>query len=271
VLLFGVSRCPNRSTTARTTTSSIHRPARARRRHADGRGQWPDDHFQPAHSEREIQVLGKTILAMNPRSALRSASRRCCRSPTSTTFWRGCFTARPIPTYGYAWASPTKQTAHAARLASITPALHDPYGANEPSNLAPANKLRERYPAAKLHDLTPLIDEMRNIKRPSEIEMIRRAGKLGRRRIEAGHRESQARHDAVRDRGGSGIRLRQGVPKDGRIPRSWARARDREHLALLCQSSQDQPGRRRRLRLLARLHQMTWTSPVPFPSTGIHA
>jgi Xaa-Pro aminopeptidase len=54
-----------------------------------------------------------------------------------------------------------------------------PYGSQEPENLAPIHRLQERYPMAQLHDLTPLIDEQRNIKTAAEIEVLRRVGKLG--------------------------------------------------------------------------------------------
>jgi Xaa-Pro aminopeptidase len=53
-----------------------------------------------------------------------------------------------------------------------------PYHEDVPSDLAPAKLLAERYPMAKLRDLTPLIDAMRNIKRSKEIEVLRRNGKL---------------------------------------------------------------------------------------------
>ncbi|MGE5741696.1 MAG: aminopeptidase P N-terminal domain-containing protein, partial [Candidatus Aminicenantes bacterium RBG_16_66_30] len=39
-------------------------------------------------------------------------------------------------------------------------------------------KLRERYPQMELRDLTPVIDEMRAIKTPAEIEALRRNGRL---------------------------------------------------------------------------------------------
>ncbi len=53
-----------------------------------------------------------------------------------------------------------------------------PYHEEIPSDLAPAKLLRERYPMAKLQDLTNFIDAMRNIKRPGEIEVLRRNGKI---------------------------------------------------------------------------------------------
>ncbi len=43
---------------------------------------------------------------------------------------------------------------------------------------APANFLARRFPQATLRDVTPMIDEMRNIKTPGEIEVLRRIGKI---------------------------------------------------------------------------------------------
>jgi Xaa-Pro aminopeptidase len=53
-----------------------------------------------------------------------------------------------------------------------------PYHEEIPQDLAPAKLLAERYPMAKLRDVTPFIDAMRNIKRPKEIEVLRRNGKI---------------------------------------------------------------------------------------------
>jgi Xaa-Pro aminopeptidase len=51
---------------------------------------------------------------------------------------------------------------------------HDPL----PEDLAPAHLLGERYQMAHLSDVTPMIDAMRNIKSPQEIEVLRRNGKI---------------------------------------------------------------------------------------------
>jgi Xaa-Pro aminopeptidase len=45
-------------------------------------------------------------------------------------------------------------------------------------DLAPVMLLRQRYPMAELRDLTPIVDIMRNIKTPAEIEVLRKNGKL---------------------------------------------------------------------------------------------
>ena len=53
-----------------------------------------------------------------------------------------------------------------------------PYHEDVPQDLAPGKLLAERYSMAKLQDVTSLIDAMRNIKRPKEIEVLRRNGKI---------------------------------------------------------------------------------------------
>jgi Xaa-Pro aminopeptidase len=54
----------------------------------------------------------------------------------------------------------------------------NPYGDPLPGDRAALKKLAERYPAAHLRDATAFIDEMRNLKTPQEIELLRRNGKL---------------------------------------------------------------------------------------------
>jgi Xaa-Pro aminopeptidase len=53
-----------------------------------------------------------------------------------------------------------------------------PYHEDIPQDLAPGKLLAERYPMAKLRDVTAIIDAMRNIKRPKEIGVLRRNGKI---------------------------------------------------------------------------------------------
>jgi Xaa-Pro aminopeptidase len=54
----------------------------------------------------------------------------------------------------------------------------NPYGDPLPGDRAALKKLSERYPSAHLRDATAFIDDMRNIKTPQEIELLRRNGKL---------------------------------------------------------------------------------------------
>jgi Xaa-Pro aminopeptidase len=53
-----------------------------------------------------------------------------------------------------------------------------PYHEPLPSDLAPAKLLQERYAMAHFRDLTPAIDNLRNIKSADEIAVLRRIGKI---------------------------------------------------------------------------------------------
>jgi Xaa-Pro aminopeptidase len=53
-----------------------------------------------------------------------------------------------------------------------------PYGEEVPLTRNQNKRLREHYPAAKMRDLTPMIDALRDIKTPQEIEILRRNGKI---------------------------------------------------------------------------------------------
>jgi len=55
---------------------------------------------------------------------------------------------------------------------------NNPYGQSLPGDRDALLKLRERYPAANFRDITGAIDQMRNIKRPGEIEILRRVGRI---------------------------------------------------------------------------------------------
>lgn len=54
----------------------------------------------------------------------------------------------------------------------------DPWAATRPRHVRLADKLRETLPAMVQHDLTPILDRMREVKDPVEIDLLRRAGQL---------------------------------------------------------------------------------------------
>lgn len=53
-----------------------------------------------------------------------------------------------------------------------------PFGESMPRDREIINRFHERFPQAQLKDLTPFIDEMRNIKTATEIEVLRRNGRI---------------------------------------------------------------------------------------------
>ena len=135
--------------------------------------------FEPAQAGRTAQVYGPNLLSLPPadREALgykvvlpvsdldTVLSYALARGGTPDLWLRLGFPdkadgARPEVGRDHAW-----KFAH-------------PYHEPIPSDLAPAKLLAERYAMAHLRDMTPVIDEMRNIKRPEEIEVLRRIGKI---------------------------------------------------------------------------------------------
>ena len=135
--------------------------------------------FEPAQAGRTAQVYGPNLLSLTPadREALgykvvlpvsdldTALSYALARGGSPDLWLRLGFPdkadgARPEVGRDHAW-----KFAH-------------PYHEPIPSDLAPAKLLAERYAMAHLRDMTPVIDEMRNIKRPEEIEVLRRIGKI---------------------------------------------------------------------------------------------
>lgn len=55
---------------------------------------------------------------------------------------------------------------------------HPYYGAAMPLDLVPARLLAQRYPMVHVRDITGVVDNMRNIKRTSEVAVLRHNGKL---------------------------------------------------------------------------------------------
>ena len=135
--------------------------------------------FEPQQSPREIQVYGANLLAMSkdeqkelgftavaPLSSLDPALSFLFGSGVDRDLWvRLGFADKPD---GARFETGRDYAAE----------YNNPYGQNLPGDRDALVKLRERYPAANLRDITSSIDQMRNIKRPGEIEVLRRNGKL---------------------------------------------------------------------------------------------
>lgn len=136
--------------------------------------------FEPQQAPRTAQVYGPNLLSLSPpdRAALgfpvvlpvtqldQALSYFLFRGNEAPEIWLRL--GFPDKADG---ARPEVGGDHAAKFAH-------PYHASLPDDLAPAKLLAERYPAARLRDMTPVIDAMRNIKTPQEIEVLRRIGKI---------------------------------------------------------------------------------------------
>ena len=135
--------------------------------------------FEPQMSPREIQVYGANLLGMSkdeqkelgypavvPVSALDPALSFLFGSGVDRDLWvRLGFADKPD---GARFETGRDYAAE----------YNNPYGQNLPGDRDALLKLHERYPAANFRDITPTIDQMRNLKRPGEIEVMRRNGRI---------------------------------------------------------------------------------------------
>lgn len=92
--------------------------------------------------------------------------------------WRYLLRA-PYPTL-YTMLSPGEGAAQSRDeiLIGYGEALSDPWDGRLTRSAAFAARLRERYPQFEIADLTPILDAMRVVKSPREVDLIRRATRL---------------------------------------------------------------------------------------------
>lgn len=62
--------------------------------------------------------------------------------------------------------------------AANTAVLNDPWDSRIPREMQFASMLATRFPRAKIADLTPVLDELRSVKSPREVALIRRASQI---------------------------------------------------------------------------------------------
>jgi Xaa-Pro aminopeptidase len=134
---------------------------------------------EPQQSPREIQVYGANLLSMSkdeqkalgypivmPLTSLDSTLSFLFGSGVNNDLWvRLGFADKPD---GARFETGRDYAAE----------YNNPYGQSLPGDRDALVKLRERYPAANLRDITGAMDQMRNIKRPGEIEVLRRVGRI---------------------------------------------------------------------------------------------
>jgi Xaa-Pro aminopeptidase len=96
-------------------------------------------------------------------------------------------TAGGAPRVIYALFTPAEGNAQSRHelLAANAAIASDPWDGRLPREARFVELLRTRYPLAKIEDLTPILDELRGVKSPREIALLRRAGDLAARGIVA--------------------------------------------------------------------------------------
>ena len=135
--------------------------------------------FEPQQDPREVQIYGANLLSMSkaeqkdlgyqavaPASSLDEALSFLFSSGVEHELW---------VRLGFA-DKPDGARFETGRDYAVE--YNNPYGQDHPGDREALVKLRQRYPAANFRDITGMIDAMRNIKRPGEIEVLRRNGRI---------------------------------------------------------------------------------------------
>jgi Xaa-Pro aminopeptidase len=133
--------------------------------------------FEPQQSARTKQVYGANLLAMTPEQQQKLGYSTVM--PISNLDGILAYVLGKETDLWLRLSYPDK--ADGARFETGRDYADDysaPYGDPTPGDRAVFQKLALRYPAAHQRDLTPFIDEMRNIKTPQEIALLRRNGAL---------------------------------------------------------------------------------------------
>jgi len=135
--------------------------------------------FERQQSAREIQVYGANLLSLSKDVQKELGYTAVAPLPgldTALSFLFGSGAANDLwVRLGFA-DKPDGARFETGR--DYAAEYNSPYGQNLPGDRDALLKLRERYPAANLRDVTGAIDAMRNIKRPQEIEVLRRNGRI---------------------------------------------------------------------------------------------
>lgn len=86
----------------------------------------------------------------------------------------------PPPLTIYTLLSPSEGSAQSRfeLQAANTSVLNDPWDSRIPREMQFASMLATRFPRAKIADLTPVLDELRSVKSPREVALIRRASQI---------------------------------------------------------------------------------------------
>jgi len=141
--------------------------------------------FEPQQSNRTKQVYGPNLLSL-PAAAREKLGFKTVLPIASLD----AYLALTLNKDGDLWARldfPDEADIARPETGRKYAAEYDsPYGNPLPGDRSVVKKLVERYPAAHLRDVIPFIDQMRNIKTPSEIDILRRNGKLSAEGIKQG-------------------------------------------------------------------------------------
>jgi Xaa-Pro aminopeptidase len=133
--------------------------------------------FEPQQGARGKQVYGSNLLSMTPEAQEKLGFKTVL--PLSSLDITLAFTFSKESDLWLRLSFPDKADGARPEIGRDYAADYtNPYGDPLPGDRAALKKLAERYPAAHLRDATAFIDDLRNLKTPQEIELLRRNGKL---------------------------------------------------------------------------------------------
>ncbi len=134
--------------------------------------------FEPEQPPRMAQVYGANLLAM-PKEQQKQFGLTAVLPLSTLSMGLASFSTRPDAQFWVRLGFPDKVDGARQETGTDHAVNYDhPFGEEMPRDREIIVKLNQRYPQAQLKDLTPLVDGMRNIKTPQEIEIMRRNGKI---------------------------------------------------------------------------------------------
>ncbi|HEY6249244.1 MAG TPA: Xaa-Pro peptidase family protein [Candidatus Angelobacter sp.] len=133
--------------------------------------------FEPAQAPRKKQVYGPNVLSLSPAEQAALGFARVLPLTDLDSFLSGATSDGSALWLRLGF--PDKADGARNEVGrDHADEYSAPYHPGLPFDRNAIEQLRSRYPQAALRDLTPLLDAMRNIKTPPEIQVLRRNGKL---------------------------------------------------------------------------------------------
>jgi Xaa-Pro aminopeptidase len=134
--------------------------------------------FEPEQPTRMAQVYGPNVLGL-PKEEQKQFGFNAILPLSTLSIGLSSASARPDVQFWVRLGFPDKVDGARPETGTDHAVNYDhPFGEDMPRDRQIITKLMQRYPQVPLKDITPLIDGMRNIKTPQEIEIMRRNGKI---------------------------------------------------------------------------------------------
>lgn len=135
--------------------------------------------FEPQQTPREKQVYGPNLLGLDDAGRAELGYKRVMPVADLELFLARVFgQATPPDLWVRLGFADKVDGARSETAFDYAEQYAAPLGDPTPGDRSALKKLAEHYPAVHLRDLTASIDELRNIKTPGEIEVLRKNGKI---------------------------------------------------------------------------------------------